>query len=194
MKNLSLCYLTAAVFLFGAANPLHGQGVAIIDVAAVFKAHPQFTQELDNIRNKAEALRSSGMQAQQEFARKAEQLKQLEPSSQEFRDAETNLAKEAALLDNAQKDQIRQLMQAEAKLHYDVYQQVNQLLGSYCENQGITLVLRYANDTLEESNPESIMQKVNSSIIYRQPGQDITPQIIAMLTQNTSSDSKTPQQ
>lgn len=187
VKNISYCFLSAALLLFGAASSLSAQGVAIVDVAAVFKAHQQFTQELDSIRNKAETLRSNAMQAQQEFALKAERLKQLEPTSQEFREAEANLAKEAALLDNNQKDQVRQLMQAEAKLHYDVYQQVNQLIASYCENQSITLVLRYANDSLDESNPESIMQKVNSSIIFHQPGQDITPQIIAMLTQGTSA-------
>lgn len=158
-----------------------GQGVAIIDVAAVFKAHQTFTQQLDAIRNQAESLRTSSMQMQQDFARKAESLKQLEPSSQQFRDAETSLAKEAALLDMNQKEQIRNLMQLEAKLHYDTYQQVNSLIAQYCESKGITLVLRYSNDSLDEANPESIMLKVNSSIIYHQPGRDITSQIVALL-------------
>jgi Skp family chaperone for outer membrane proteins len=179
-ESLRFLFLTLTLAVL-APSVCFGQSVAIIDVAAVFKAHQTFTQQLDAIRNQAEALRTNSMQVQQEFARKAEVLKQYDPASQQFRDTEAALAKEAALLDMNQKDQIRQLMQAEAKLHYDTYQQVNQLIASFCDNQGITLVLRYANDSLDEANPESIMLKVNSSIIYHQPGRDITSQIIAML-------------
>jgi Skp family chaperone for outer membrane proteins len=180
-----LSVLATLIFAWGCSSFVSAQ-VALIDVSEVFKAHPSFTQELDNIRAKAESLRGNSVQLQQEFARKAEVLKTLDPKSQEFRDAEATLAKEAALLDNSQKDQIRQLMQAEAKLHFDVYQQVNQLIGTYCQEQGITLVLRFANDQLDESNPESIMQKVNSSIIFHEPSRDITQQIIALLSQTNS--------
>jgi Skp family chaperone for outer membrane proteins len=170
-----------SISLFLAPGIAAAQGVAIIDMAAVFKAHRVFSQQLDSIRSQAESLRANAMQAQQDFARKTEVLKTFEPGSQSFRDAEAALAKEAALLDMNQKDQVRQLMQAEAKLHFDTYQQVNQLIAGLCQEKGITLVLRFVSDSLDESNPESIMQKVNSAIIYHQPGRDITPEIIALL-------------
>lgn len=183
MKSFNfLGVLAALIFSLGWSSLVSAQ-IALIDVAAVFKAHSQFTQELDNIRAQAETLRANSAQMQQDLARKAEGLKELDLKSQEFRDAEANLAKEVALLENAQKNQIRQLMQAEAKLHFDVYQQVNQLIGTYCQEHEITLVLRFASDPLDASNPESIMQKVNSSIIFHQPGRDITQQIIALLPQ-----------
>ncbi len=160
------------------------QGVGLVDMGAVFRAHSGFTQQLDAIRGQADSLKSASLQAQQDLSRKAEMIRQYDPSSSEFREAEASLAKEAAVLQVNHDGQVRSLMMAEARLHYNTYRQVNQLIASYCDQQGISLVLRFNQGASDSDHPEAIMQKVNNPIVYYQPGRDITHQIISMLASN----------
>jgi Skp family chaperone for outer membrane proteins len=86
-------------------------------------------------------------------------------------------------LEVEQRDKMRTLMQQEAQLHFKTYSEVNELIGRYCDQQGIQLVLRFNGEPMNPKNPASIMQRVNGSIIYHDQQRDITPQVIAQLAQ-----------
>ena len=77
---------------------------------------------------------------------------------------------------------MQKLMEREAMLHFETYQQVNALISQYCDDRGIQLVLRYNNQEMDLAQPGSVMQRVNSSVIYHDPNNDITQAIIGQLT------------
>ena len=127
--------------------------VAIVDIGKIFKNHPSFSQQLEALKQEADAFKASSIQAQQDLIQKAEVLKNLTPGSPDYKTEEAKLAEESASMEVKQKLQMRDLMQAEAKLHYDTYQQVNSLIEQYCDSQGILLVLRYNSQEMDPSNP-----------------------------------------
>jgi Skp family chaperone for outer membrane proteins len=161
--------------------------VALVDIGQVFKSHPVFAQQLDGLKKEAEQFKVSTQQLQQQLMSKAEVLKSYEPSSAEFRNAETELAKESAAMEVQQRDKMRVLMEREAKLHYDTYMEIKQLISMYCEQTGTKLVLRFNNIEMKPGDAASIMQRVNENIVYNRPGNDITTQIVAQLAQQHSS-------
>ncbi len=161
--------------------------VALCDVGLIFKNHPEFTQKLAALKQEADQFKVTANQVQQQLAQKAEILKQYEPGSAEFNQAETKLAQESAAIEIEQRDTMRKLMQNEAELHYETYVQVTQFIGDYCQENGIQLVLRYNSESTEPNNPQSIMQKVNGSVIYYQNRKDITPIIIQRIVQATGT-------
>jgi Skp family chaperone for outer membrane proteins len=157
--------------------------VAIVDVGLIFKSHPQFTQQLAALKQAADQFKSASVQQQQGLMQKAEGLKQYQPGSDQFKAIETRLAQESATMEVKQRNKMRTLMQQEAQLHYQTYNQVNSMIQTYCDNTGTQLVLRFNSKQMDANEPNSVMQRVNGSVVFHNPKNDITQQIIARLNQ-----------
>ena len=160
--------------------------VAIVDVGQIFKSHPQFDRQLQQLKAEADQFKANSMQLREEMVAKSEQLNAFTPDSEEFKNAETMLAQELAKLEVEQRNAMRKLMQREAKLHFDTYQQVKQTVTDYCAEKGFRLVLRHSTLELDIDNPNSIMQEVNNNIVFFSPGRDITGAIIQKLNGTAS--------
>lgn len=157
--------------------------VAIVDVGMIFKGHTSFEQKLAALKTEAEQFKSISLQQQQQLMQKAEALKQYQPGSVEFKSLETKLAQESAAMEVEQRDTMRSLMQQEAQLHFQTYSEVNKLIATYCESTGVQLVLRFNSQEMDPRNPNSVMQRVNGSVVYHNQQNDITPQIVARISQ-----------
>jgi Skp family chaperone for outer membrane proteins len=161
--------------------------VAIVDVGMIFKSHPKFSQELAALKQEADQFKTASLQLQQQLIQKAEVLKQYQPGSDEFKNAETKLAQESAAMEVDQRGKMRTLMKQEALLHFKTYTEVNGLIATYCESDGIQLVLRYNSQEMDPKNPSSVMQRVNGSVVYHSQQNDITRQIVARINQLNST-------
>ncbi|MEL7496811.1 MAG: OmpH family outer membrane protein [Planctomycetota bacterium] len=155
--------------------------VAIVDIGKVFKNHPVFSQQLESLKQQADQFKSASIKAQQDLVVKAEGLKRFKAGTPDYIAAEAKLAQESAAMEVEQRNKMRDMMLSEAKLHYDTYQQVAQLIDQYCDTQQIQLVLRYNSEAMDANNPSSVMLRVNSSVIYHNPNNDITDLIIGQL-------------
>lgn len=169
----------AALFSINAANAQ--TKVAIVDVGTIFKQHPLFAGQLEALKAQADGFKAEAMKAQQALAQSAKALQDLKPDSVDFKTKQTELAKNAAAMQVDQNGLMQKLMEREAMLHFDTYQQVNALISQYCDERGIQLVLRYNNQKMDLAQPGSVMTRVNSSVIYHDPNNDITQAIVSQL-------------
>lgn len=186
VQKFAFAVLTIAIF--GQCLTANGQtSVAIVDVGEIFKAIPTFNQELDQLKVEAEQFKANATQLQQQMLLRSEQLqKSFKPGTESFKSAETELAQELAAMEVDQRDSMRKLMQREAQLHFQTYQQVKQVIDDYCAARSIRLILRHAKTSIDEGNPNSVMQEVNKNIVYHASGLDITNAIIRQMS-NTAS-------
>ena len=168
-----------ALFSINAANAQ--TKVAIVDVGAIFKQHTLFAGQLEALKAQADGFKAEALKAQQSLAQSAQALQVLKPDSDDYRAKQTELAQKAAALQVEQNGLMQKLMEKEAMLHFETYQQVNALISQYCDDRGIQLVLRYNKQEMDLDNPGSVMQRVNSSVIYHDPGNDITQAIVGQL-------------
>lgn len=177
--------LTSLVLLtISASSAMAQTKVAVVDVGLVFKSHPSFTQKLESLKAEADGFKEETRQLQAKLMEQAGILKNYQPDSAEFRQAETELAKESAALEVEQRSKLRSLMEREAKLHYDTYIQIQRAVSTYSEQRAIQLVLRHDSTAMDPEQPGTIMQKVNSKIVFHRPNNEITKQIVAMVAQS----------
>lgn len=185
---IAACFACLAMVTFANVSTSVAQTkVGIIDIGLVFKSHPTFSKKLEALKLKADQFKSSSLQRQQNLMRSAEALKQFKPGSTEYRELESRLAQQSAGMEVADKNTMRELMKEEAQLHYFTYQEINRAVSEYCEPLQIKLVLRYNSQEMDPQNPATVMQKVNSSVVFHQPQNDLTQTIIARLTQMNST-------
>ena len=187
MKNkrwIAAFFACLAITTFANASSSIAQTkVAIVDIGLIFKSHPEFTQRLAALKQEADQFQTAALQQQQQLVQKAEILKQYTPGSPDYKSAETQLAQQSAAMEVEQRDKMRLLMQQEAQLHFQTYTEINNLVSTYCESSGIQLVLRHNSQDMDPKIPATVMQRVNGSVIYHNPGNDITQPIIARIAQ-----------
>lgn len=172
-------------FLFASVDATSAQTkVGLIDIGQVFKNHPQFSNKLKGLRDAAEAFRVETQQVQQAFNQKTGILEQYEKDSNEYRTKEAELAQESAKLEVDARNKMRSMLTEEAVLHFDTYVEVSDAISKYCMEQGIQLVLRYNSEQMDPKNPDSIMQRVNGSVVYHDESRDITLAIIQRIAQS----------
>lgn len=191
MKN-AIFFATAILAAFSLANAAFAQQVpqtaaCVVDMSEIFKSHPNFESQMANLRRQAEQLQTEIQQQTAALNQEAEQLKMIDVGSPEYKQRETQLAKKTADHEIARRDKLRDLVSREARLHFNTYYEVNVLIASFCDQNGVQLILRHARPAVDEKNPETIMQWVNSDIVWVQPRFDITDNIIEQLNQKYSN-------
>ncbi len=184
-KTFTILGLVALVMNVNSANAQ--TKVAVVDIGLVFKSHPSFSQQLESLKAEADRFKEETRQMQAKLMEKAGVLKNYQPDSPEFRQAETELAKESAALEVQQRGKLRMLMEREAQLHYDTYSQIKQAIASHCEQRAIQLVIRHDSAAMDPSQPGTIMQKVNSKVVFHRPNNEITQQIVSLIAQTNAA-------
>lgn len=182
-----LCLAAFAVTALssGLAGSLQAQtSVALLDMAVVFENHPAFKSRLAQLKQDADGLQTAVLQQRQALIKEQENLRLLyQPGSQEFKDKEKELALKVTQLEIDSNDKMRDLMVQEAKLHFEIYSEVNRLVDEYCNQFDIRLVLRFNSAAVQPDKPESVMQQVNGAIVYYNPNRDITAAIVQRVAQ-----------
>ena len=168
----------------GLGNVAQAQAkICLIDMAKVFKAHPGFNQQMQDLKVEADAFQVKLQQAQQALAKMNEDLRLLDANGDEFRQKESEIAQTSANLEIERRNQVRDLMIREAKIHFDTYASITGMIGRYCSENSVPLVIRFVSEPMRLEDPASIEQGFNNSVVYYAPGQDITDAIIQRIAQ-----------
>lgn len=173
---LSLVVLGMSVLSVNAQNK-----VVLVDIGQVFKSHPVFSQQLDGLKAEADRFKEDTQRLQQDLMAEAEGLKRFKPDSDDFRNLETKLAQDSAALEVQQMNKLRNLMEREARLHYDTYTEIKQAISLYCQERGIQMVMRHNSEPMTPNEIGSIMQKVNGKVVYYRPENEITQEIVVRI-------------
>lgn len=189
MKN-AIAFASAiltATMMFSVASNASAQtkqtGVCVVDMSLIFKSHPVFENQMSSLRTQAEQLQATLDQQAKSLNQEVEQLKAMDVGSPSYKQLETQLAKKTADLEIKRRDQLRELVSKEARLHFNTYVEINGLVSAFCNQNGVQLILRYARPAVDTKNPQSIMQWVNGDIVWIRPQYDITDHIIEQLNQ-----------
>ena len=183
-RGLSTATIMALACITSLLAPTAAQAqtnVALVDIGKIFKSHPVFGQQLEGLRQEAEQFKAQTQQMQQALIQEAQGLQEYEPTSPEFKAEETRLAQKSAAKEVEQRNKMRDLMKIEAQLHFDTYNEIKAMIAEYAQKQGVRMVMRYNNQEVDPSVPASIMQKVNSSIVFHTNQKDITQEIVGQI-------------
>ena len=149
-------------------------GVRVIDVTAIFKKYSVFQAEVQVMKKKVEATEAR-LQAEVEQVKKlAEGLKGLNRGTPEYQRLEAQVAQKRADFTVQAQLQKKQFLEKESEIYYKTYQEIKSLVRLYCQNNGISLVLRFNAEQTDNkrSRPERL-RAMNRPVVYEQ-GIDIT--------------------
>jgi len=167
----SLLVAITAVVTVLSSQSLHAQEgktglVAILDVAKVFKDNTVFDGKMKAIKSEAEGLKAQITQEQETIKARAQGLTSFEIGSPERNKLEGDLEQQQTALRTKARQLETELLNKEALVYYETYQQMQTIVGSLANQYGISLVLRFDSEEINPNNRTEVIKGVNRAVVY----------------------------
>jgi len=170
-----LCCAAATKLSFAQAQAGAGQGIAIIDLAYIFKNYPRFQAMKDDMKRDVDRVENELKSMRDEIEKLGTRLNEYPKGTPEYKELETHLANRQAELNVKVQLQKKDFLQREAKIYFNVYQEVMDEVKYYAERNHITLVLRFNGDEIDTNDPQDVLKELNKAVVYYNKAIDITP-------------------
>ncbi|MCA9100008.1 MAG: OmpH family outer membrane protein [Planctomycetales bacterium] len=176
--------LVATVVALSCLAPAHAQrpgGVAIVDTRYIFKNHTRFQQLKKQLDGEVQNAQSAMTAKQNDIVQMRDRLKDFNAGTPEFDNIDTTILQRTSELQADVAIQKKEFFQKEAKIYFDVYQEVLAAIRSYAQQNGISLVIRFSNDPADAGDPQSVLRELNKNVVYYEQTIDITGAVLAQL-------------
>ena len=179
-SSLKITALVVCAFsLAGTLNAQNSNGgmVAVLDVAKVFEGNEVFNNRMEAIKAEANQFKSEMEAEQVAIQQQAEGLKTLNQGSPEFNSLQAELEQKTATLRTKAQQTNTALLNKEAKIYYDTYQQMQTVVADLASKYNITLVIRWDSKPIDPAKRDEVIKGVNRNIVY-QKDLDLTSLVI----------------
>lgn len=184
--------LTAAALLLGLASSLATaqQNVAVVDMGKIFREHLGFKKSIQNLQSNVEKFKLTIQGDRAKIQSESEVLAGLTKGSPEYKAKEASIAKMAADMQVNHNMKNKDFMEEEARLYYQAYVQVLTTVQSFCQQNRISLVIRFSGEKIDPTNRASVLAGVNNVVVFQEK-RDITELIIKMINGNAVANQNT---
>lgn len=181
---LTTTFVATVTILTCLAAPVRAQrpgAIAIVDTRYIFKNHTRFQQLKKQLDGEVQSAQAAMTAKQNEIVQYREQLNDFNAGTPEANQLDTKILELTSDLQTDVAIQKKEFFQKEAKIYYDVYQEVLAAVRSYAQQNGITLVLRFSSDPADAGDPQSVLRDLNKNVVYYEQTIDITGAVLAQL-------------
>jgi Skp family chaperone for outer membrane proteins len=154
--------------------------VAVLDVAKVFKDNQQFSAKMASIKAEADGLKATIQQKQEAIKVEAQGLGGYEVGSPERNQMEATLEQKQTSLRTEARQAEANLLNREAQVYYETYEQMKSIVSSIATQNGISLVLRFDSNPIDANNRAEVIKGVNRSVIFHRR-LDLTNMVIKQM-------------
>ena len=155
--------------------------IALLDVSHIFKKHARLKAMMDEMKQDVSRAETWVKNENDALTKLKERLKDFRPGSPEYKSLEETVAKRHSELAIKIQQQKREFLQREAKIYYNVYQEIQQEVNYYCAAKGVAVVLRFSREPAEVDRPDSVLAYINKPVVTYAKDLDITDLILSQL-------------
>jgi Skp family chaperone for outer membrane proteins len=159
--------------------------VAVLDVARVFKENQNFESKMASIKSEADGLKSQIEAQMTALQGEAQQLVQYEVGSSERNQLEASLEQRQTSLRTKARQAEADLLNREARIYYETYEEMKSVVGSIAGQHGIALVLRFDSSPIDPENRPEVIKGVNRSVVFHRK-LDLTSMVISKMGTSTA--------
>jgi Skp family chaperone for outer membrane proteins len=176
-----------------AQNRPSGHNIAVVDVSVIFKEHARFLAATEQFKKDVAAAEARLKEEYEEIKALQAQLAGRQPGSPDYKEMEQRVAKSMADWQLKGQMQKKDLMEAEGRIYFQVYRELDDAVKLFAKRNTIALVLRYASDPVDDPNNRGeIVRGINKSVVYVDPNLDITKHILAELNRSAAAVPRNP--
>jgi Skp family chaperone for outer membrane proteins len=151
--------------------------VAVIDVAQVIKSHPEFISRQEGLQKQAKEWEAAFQKQQEAIENKQKSLQAsstLRPGTAEHQRALDDIANEVAEYEKNLKTQGRKFELENARIMYDIYQDIKATIEKYAVSRGIAQVTDYREFEVIPTVPQTVAEDMDQRLVWYNRSLNIT--------------------
>lgn len=157
-----------------------GTNVAVLDISLVFEHFPGFQEQMTKLKAEVDQFEAYLKDEQGKLVKMRDKLADYAAGSKEFKETEEEMARANTDLRLKMEQQRREFLEREARIYFDGYAEVYNVVQTLAERNDIKLVLRFSSESMKADDRGSVLQSVNRPVIY-QKNLNITNLVIKAL-------------
>jgi Skp family chaperone for outer membrane proteins len=162
-------------------QPGSGVNIALLDVSYIFKKHARFNASMEEMKGDVERAEAQIKADQDAIKTLTEKLERYRKGTPDYKSLSEEITKRRADMSVNIQLQKEEFLQQEAKIYYNVYQEIQQEVNYYAAANGIGMVLRFNGDPVDVAKPETVIRGINGPVVWYAKELDITPVILEHL-------------
>jgi len=166
--------------------------IAVIDIAAIYKAHTRFTQMMNEIKADMEAADAAVKKERDTLKGMVDSLEQFRSGTPDYKRLEEEIARRQADMATRVQLQKKEFLLREARVHYTVYQEIMQEVDYFAASHGIAMVFRFNSEPVDVEKPDDVLRHINKPIVWVPQGCNITPYILERLNRAQLNNAQQP--
>jgi outer membrane protein len=155
--------------------------VGCVDMSAVFKGYDKVKVNSEEFKAAVLAKKNELMKFMAEAQQESETLAKLTPGSVDFKKHEDRISELKAKHEASREQYEREFTLREAEMLGTLYKEIQSMVSRVAQHKGFNYVVRVSNDPVTGSNPNSVMMAIERPIVYADPRNDITSEVIYYL-------------
>ncbi len=152
--------------------------IGTVDIEQVFKGYEKvktINQEFNTaMLAKKNELMKIAAQAQQE----AESMSKLDPNSDDYKQRENHLSELKAKTEASREQAQREFALRQAESMATLYKEIQLMVAQIAKWRGMNYVVKVSNQPITGSDPDTVMALLSSTVVYSDPQNDITNNVI----------------
>ena len=176
-----------AIVVFGAsvATAQETGRVAILDVAKVFKENASFDAKVNAIKAEADQLKLQITAEQDRIKAEVMKLRGMEAGPKRNQ-MEADLEQQHTRLRTTTRQSESELLNREARVYFDTYREMQEVVEAAAKEYGLSLVLRFDSESIDPNNRNEVIQGVNRAVVFHRQ-LDLTSLISKQLNARTAA-------
>ncbi|MEC9094680.1 MAG: OmpH family outer membrane protein [Planctomycetota bacterium] len=183
LRKTSLVF-SCLVIVLGTTVLSAQQNVVVVDMGKIFREHVAFKTAIQDLQKDVETFKLTIQADRTKIQNESEILAGIAKSSPEYKSKEAATAKMAADMQVNHNMKNKEFMEQEAKLYYQTYVHVLTTIQSFCQQNSVSLVIRFSGEKIEPTNRASVLAGVNNVVVFQEK-RDITDLIVKMVNQKS---------
>ncbi len=152
--------------------------IGTIDMDAVFKNYEKVKVSSEEFKAAALARKADLQKIQQEAQQEGEILAKLTPGTEDFKKHENKVTELKARFDAGREQAERDFASREAEAMATLYKEVQAMVARVAQWRKMTYVVKVSNQPISGSNPNSVMAAMANTMVYADPRNDITNDVV----------------
>lgn len=158
--------------------------VGTIDLDYVFKNYDKVKAANKELAAAIQVKKGELMKYDDEARSVVEMMKKLQPTSDDYHKHENKLTELKARMEASKESAERDITLRQAETMATLYKEVQAYAKWVAQHRGITHVMSAANTPPSGSDPNTVLAAVNRPVIYSDPANDITNDVVYYLNQS----------
>jgi Skp family chaperone for outer membrane proteins len=180
------CEILAAVCLviacYSSAKSAEPFPLGLVNVDRILKSHKPLLEKLDPLKEEAKDLDAKVQVRQAELEAVGLQFRNAQPGTPDHQRLQIQLVKMQNDLQQFVANERQNLQRKEAMIFLALFKQLDAEIARYSKAQGLKLVIRQHETSLDENQPLTDIYKALNRVILYEDGLDITDEILKGLS------------